>query len=159
MTPIESLSADADVRALETLLARKRHASEIILKMDMYDHRGGLPADGPTRARLAAEEAQANVERSTSLKDLTALVERLRRERPEAIARWADAHDDLLAAFLAARPGAARGSLASTAASVANEERRAWAAVKRGEQAYVDENTYYVAVDRARYVALFGIDP
>jgi hypothetical protein len=70
--------------------------------------------------------------------------------------QWADAHDTLLRSFIATCARAAENTKASTAAFVADEELRAWAAVKSGAQPFVRENTYYVQVDPELHRALFG---
>jgi hypothetical protein len=148
------------VRALETLLARKRRSGNVLLNIDMWDRWGSAHASAEERARYGAEADAAHRERSEAVQGLDALVARLRVEAPDAIVAWADAHDAFLAAFVAGLPdGGAPGSTASTARFVAEQERAAWAEVRRGERAWVDENVYYVSIDPDRYRAAFGIDP
>jgi hypothetical protein len=96
------------------------------------------------------------VTRSQRAPELDALVTRLRHEDPDAVVRWAEAHETLLRAFIATCAGAAVNTTASTAASVAKEELQAWAAVRSGVQPFVRENTYYVQVDPNLHRTLFG---
>jgi hypothetical protein len=146
------------VRELETLLARKRRSGSVLLNIDMWDRWGSAQASDEERARYAAEADAALRERSAAVQGLDSLVARLRVEAPDAIVAWADAHDAFLAAFIEGCPDAP-GSHASTARFVAAQERVAWAEVRRGERAWVDENVYFIAIDPDRYRALFGIDP
>lgn len=141
-----------DVRALETLLARLRRSAGVSLNADMWERWGAAHASDEEKARVAADAEAATRDRSEAARGLDALVARLRVEAPDAVAAWADAHDALLAAFLA-------GCADSTGRFVAEKERAAWAEVRRGERAWVEENVFYVSIDPVRYRALFGIDP
>lgn len=148
-----------DVRALESLLARKRRLGRELLSFDGYD-RWGAQHDTPEhRAEMEADAARAQREHGEAVAQLGALVARLRETNPGAIERWAELHCELLRAFAASCAGADESSHASTGAFVAREEIDGWEAVKRGEKTFVDENVYYVAIDRERYRAAFGIDP
>lgn len=147
------------MRALETLLVRKRRSGSALLNIDMWDRWGSAHASDEERARYAAEADAAQRERSAAVQGLDALVARLRVEAPDAIVAWADAHDAFLAAFIEGCAEGAPGSSASTARFVAEQERAAWAEVRSGARAWVDENVYYVSIDPDRYRAVFGIDP
>lgn len=140
------------VRALETLLARIRRSGGVLLNVDMWERWGAGHASDDERARVAADAEAAAQDRREAARGLDALVARLRVEAPDAVAAWADAHDALLAAFL-------EGCADSTGRFVAEQERAAWAEVRRGERAWVEENVFYVSIDPARYRALLGIDP
>ncbi len=140
------------IRELETLLAATREADSTLLSMDGYERWGAQHDTEEGRERMMREAQAASEARSTAIASLEALVARLRIEDPEAIARWADLHDVLLREFIEAC-GTDEGK--STSVFVAKEERDGWAAVKRGERAFVDENTFYVHVDPTRYHALF----
>jgi hypothetical protein len=139
-----------DVCALERLLARKRQAGRELLDMDAYERWGAQHDSDEGRAQRAADAARSQTEYSLAVTELTALVERSRRE---AIDRWAELHRQLLQQIIDA-PGAD-----STAVFVAKEEQEGWQAVQRGEKAFVDENVFYIQLDRERYAALFGIAP
>ncbi len=148
-----------NIRALETLLARKRRLGGQLLSFDGYDRWGAQHDTPENRAKMEAEAASAQAEHAAVVKELGELVARVRKEDAAAIDHWADLHCELLRAFEATCAGADESSHASTGAFVAKEEIEAWAAVKRGEKAFVEENVYYVAIDRERYVAAFGIEP
>jgi hypothetical protein len=115
----------------------------------MWERWGKQHASEAEIAEREARDAEMRAVHTAAVAELTALVEAA---RPAAIAAWADAHDALLAAFLADTTDA-------TAKHVAGTEREQWGAVKRGELAFVDENVFYVKLDRARYLELFGIEP
>lgn len=140
------------VRALETLLRDIRRSGGALLNVDMWDRWGSASASDEEKARVAADSLTAQRERSEAVQGLAALVARLRVEAPDALVAWADAHDAFLAAFL-------EGCADSTGRFVAEKERAAWAEVRSGERAWVEENVYYVTIDPDRYRALFGVDP
>jgi hypothetical protein len=142
-----------DVCALERLLARKRQAGRELLDMDAYERWGAQHDTDEGRAQRAADAARSQTEYSVAVAELTALVERLRREQSATIDRWVELHRQLLQQIIDA-PGAD-----STAVFVAKEEEEGWQAVQRGEKPFVDENVFYIHVDRERYAALFGIAP
>ena len=148
-----------NLRALETLLAQKRRLGVELLSFDGYD-RWGAQHDTPEhRAEMEADAARIGNEHAAVVDELGALVARLRTEDPGAIARWADLHGELLRAFVTTCAGAEAASHESTGVMVANEEIEGWAAVKRGDKPFVEENVYYVRVDPAQYVAAFGTEP
>jgi hypothetical protein len=147
-----SPNVQSHVAELETQLARIRQRNSSLLDIDMWDRWGRRHASDQEIAERAANEKQCTADRAEAIETLLALVARLRGDHPDAIAAWADAHQELLGAFIAE----ARDS---TAVYVATQEREGWAAVKRGDKPFVDENTFYVSIDRERYRALFGIDP
>src|SRR5262245_53338551 len=144
-----------EVRALEALLAQKRRAGAELLSFDAWDRWGSQHATPEERASMEEAASRAHAERASATQELTVLVERLRREAPSAIAEWADAHDRFLGEFIERRRGDEK---ASTAVFVAEGERGEWAAVKRGEKPFVEENVYYVTIDRERYLAIFGVE-
>ncbi len=153
------MTSDDNVRALEALLARKRRLGGELLSFDGYDRWGAQHDTPENRAKAEADAARARTEYDAIVKQLGELVVGLRTQDPRAIERWADLHCELLRAFEATCAGADESSHASTGAFVAKEEIEGWTAVKRGEKAFVDENVYYVAIDRERYVAAFGFEP
>jgi len=150
----EPPSASANLRALETLLGRLRVLLSELLTLDGFDRWG--PKSGPEYEQFVVDDARAQSAHKATEAELAALVMRLRFEDPEAVVRWADAHATLLRAFIATCAGATEATNASTAAFVAEEEMRAWAAVRTGAQPFVRENTYYVHVDAELHRALFG---
>jgi hypothetical protein len=142
------MQPSAGVTELETLLARIRRAKSVML----WDRYGRSSADDPQIQRMEASGGAAAEDRDAAMRALDVLVARLRVEAPAELAAWVDAHDALLAAFLAGTPE-------DTARMVATDERAAWAEVRAGTRNYVDENVAYVTPDPAQYRALFGIDP
>lgn len=86
-------------------------------------------------------------------KQLAARSAELWQAEPDTVRAWAAAHVDLLERYGAAHAG---DPSSDTACYVAKEELGRWAAVGRGELAYVDENCAYVSVDRARHAEWFG---
>lgn len=131
----------------------------MLLDFDMWDRWGSRHASDEEKASYAARADAARSERTSAAQELDELVARLRVEAPEAIVAWADAHDAFLAAFVERCAAAAPGSHASTGRFVAEQERAAWAEVRSGARAWVEENVYYVTIDPDRYRAVFGIDP
>lgn len=146
-----------EVRQLEILLARRRRLGGRLLEADTFDQRG--PREGPDRDAMMARADQDEAEHLAVSKELEALVARLRREAPEAVRRWAEAHLTLLAEFIQQREGAPDGSHDSIAISVAHREQEGWAEVWHFMRLYVDENFYYVRLDPARYRELLGLPP
>lgn len=144
------------VRALETLLAKMRRAGDQLLSFDTWEQFRSSHATPDETAEMKQMEARAKKARSSATQDLTTLVERLRREAPSAIGEWADAHDVFLREFIDRVRGDEKEK---TAVFVAERERAEWAAVKRGEKPFVDENVHYVKIDRDRYHELFGVEP
>jgi hypothetical protein len=150
----EGPSASANVRALEALLGRLRVLGSELLSLDGFDRWG--PKSGPEYERFMVDDARAEAAHKATEAELGALVTRLRSEDPDAVVRWAEAHDTLLRDFIATCEGAPENTRASTAAFVAQEELRAWGAVRSGAQPFVRENTYYVQIDPEKHGALFG---
>jgi len=132
-------------RALERLTVRIQTLGRELLSLEMYERWGGGRDEAMNRAVASSTAAGDRIEAQTAL---AALVEQCRREDPDAIAYWSDAHDQLLARFLDETTDA-------TATFVARGERDAWRALKTGGP-LVDENTFYVQVDRALHEHLFG---
>ena len=139
------------------MLAKIRHAGNVQLNYDMWDQHGAQHATPEQRADMEAALATATRDQRAAKAALAALVTATRAEAPGELAAWADAHEAYLAAFL--EDCAARGEADGTAAFVAAGERAAWAEVRAGTRAFVDENVYYVTEDAERYRRLFGIDP
>ncbi len=152
MTPPPS----ARIRELETLLARIRNAGQGLLDMDMWDRWGSAHASAEERARRETDAANASSRKQAAQAELTALVTHLRAVEPAEIVAWADAHETFLVAFIA---GCGQASDKATERFVAEGERTAWAAVRAGTLSFVEENFYYVTIERERYRACFGIDP
>jgi hypothetical protein len=150
----ERPTVSANVRALEALLGRLRVLGSELFDLDAFDRWG--PKSGPQYEQFIVDDVRAQSAHKATEAELGALVTRLRHDDPDAVVQWADAHDTLLRSFIATCTGAAENTRASTAAFVAKEELRAWAAVKSGAQPFVEENTYYVPVDPELHRALFG---
>lgn len=125
------------VRALETLLARRRAAGGRLLDHDAWDRWGRAHASAEDVAARDADLAAASTEHAAASRELEALVAALRTEAPGAITAWADTHATYLARF-------AETTADATARHVAETERAAWAEVARGQRAFVDENVFYV---------------
>ncbi|MBA2538095.1 MAG: hypothetical protein H0V17_00545 [Deltaproteobacteria bacterium] len=141
------------VRALETLLARIRVRNAGLLDFDMWDRWGRQHASDQEIAERSENAQLATADRATATRELEALVTKLRVEQPGAVAAWADAH----VAFLAAFRAKAYDNL--TEIFVADQEQQAWEQVKQGEKLFVEENGFYITIDRELYRSLFGIDP
>lgn len=140
------MSVSDQVRRLEAILAKLREANAFLLDQDMWDRWGRQHASDQEIDERATRERLLIDQRVAALRDLTALVGA---SSPETISQWAEAHDRLLAKFI-------ESSADSTALHVAREEREGWQAVKRGEQPFVEGNTFYVQLDRELYAELFG---
>lgn len=147
------------LRTLETWLAKLRLSGAFLLDQDMWDRWGRNHASDHEIVERTAREREMTELRAVAMRELEALVASLRATAPEAIAAWADAHDELLAGFIERTGPVEPNSTASTAVFVATEERDGWQAVKRGEQPFVDGNTFYISIDRDHYRRLFGIEP
>lgn len=144
------------VRELERLLKTIRDAGSVLLNIDMWDRWGSQHASEEEKAQYAADGSAALSARERARQDLEKLVNRTRAEAPAEIEAWCDAHDKFLALFL---DDCAKEGKDDTAVFVAKEEREKWAQVRAGTLAFVDENVYYIPIDRDRYRELFGIDP
>lgn len=142
-------------RQLETLLARIRNAGSIQLNYDMWDRHGAAHASAEERATMGSGFAEANRDQAQAKTALTALVATMRDSAPSELASWVQAHDAYLAGFLEDSSNAPD----RTAVFVATNERKEWAEVLAGTRAFVDENAFYVTLNRERYRRLFGIDP
>jgi len=119
---------------------------------------GAAHASESEAADRAVHAAAQSAIHAECVAALNTEVARLRAERPAVIEAWADAHDAVLADFIARKANATGNSLDATGVSVADGERTKWAAVKRGELAFVDENGFYVHSDPGAYRAIFGFD-
>ena len=102
---------------------------------------------------MAAAAASARQEHQEVTRTLAGLVESTRTTDPSAVVAWASAHIDLLERFIKA---CGPDDVAKTAVFVANKEITDWRKVIDGTVAFVDENVFYVSVDRTRYAAWFG---
>lgn len=141
----------ARVVELEALMVQLRHARGGNLENEMWERYGEQFASEQEKAERAAEAtARARVFAEVPPR-LTALVERTRRDAPAEIDAWCDAHTAYLTAFRAETDDDVRRG-------VADDELAAWAEVRAGTRAYVDENAYYITLNRERYRELFNID-
>jgi hypothetical protein len=137
--------------ALERLLLQRRSLSSTLLNADGFDRWG--PREGPERDAMAAVAASAQQEHQEVTSALAGLVESTRTTDPAAVAAWALAHIDLLERFIKA---CGPDDVAKTAVFVANQEMVEWRKVIDGTVAFVDQNVFYVSVDRTRHGAWFG---
>ena len=136
---------------LEGLMARRRELSSILLNIDMYERWGNGSDD--EMERVAADGHKYALEKDEILDRIEKTVARLRRDTPEAVAAWAKAHIELLEQCIT------RQKDDSTQVFVAKQERQQWEEVIGGSRTYVQENVYYVHLDRDLYQSLFGFDP
>jgi hypothetical protein len=144
------MPVDAAAVALERLLVRRFELAQVLLNVDMFDRWG--PQDGPERDRMMEEGGRARVEHDAVTAQLAALSAETWRRDPAAVRAWAEAHIELLERFIATHPDESD----STARFVAGEEIAGWREVAAGARPYVDENCYYVQIDRVRHAELFG---
>lgn len=149
------MSIPDHVRELENWLSKLRVSGAFLLDQDTWDRFGRAHASDEEIDERTARERQMTELRAVSIKALDQLVPVLRRDAPEAIVQWADAHDALLSRFIASTTATGPDAVAI---GVAKQERGAWQAVKRGEQNYVDGNSFFIQFDRELYRQLFGID-
>lgn len=151
------MAVSEQVRQLETQLAQLRLAWAFLLDQDTWDRFGRAHASEHEIDERRLRERQMIELKDASIAALTTLVPKLRETDPRAIAVWADAHDALLAKFIETER--AHGSpVAAVGVGIAEQERLAWQAVKRGEQPYVEGNTFFIKLDRELYRALFGME-
>ncbi len=143
---------------LERWLSQIRIANAFLLDQDTWERWGRTHASEHEIDERMARERQMIDQRDNATRELKALVATLRASSPDEITAWADAHDELLAGFIE-RYAKLDPSSAATAVEVAKQEREEWQAVKRGEKELVDENTFFITIDRDHYKRLFGIDP
>jgi putative acetyltransferase len=123
------------LRDLEDLLMEKRKLGEILFEADCYDRWGAARDTEEHRAAMEAKAARAEKDHARVVRELTSIAERIRREDPAEIARWANVHAAHLRTLVLDD---------STAAYVRDEECKAWDAVARGERVFVEENVYYL---------------
>lgn len=150
-----------DVKALETLLTRKRNAGSMLLDQDMWERWGAQHASDDERAARNASAAAADEEHRACVEALERAVAGLRTTNPAVVAAWADAHDELLRGFIARNEVEAKAnssSMAATGVFVAGQEREGWSKVKRAELAFVDQNFFYISIDAADYARIFGFE-
>jgi len=133
-----------DVKALETLLGRKKELCSLAISLDGY-HRWGNGGDPKFEAFATSELAES---RAIEVR-LQKLVARIQERSPEVIGIWARAHMTLLEDYLS------RVDSDSTAAFVAKRELAEWRQVVAGKRAYVEENPAHVKPDAALYARLF----
>ncbi len=132
-----------------------RHASGALLGLDMWSRWGSRGATDEEWREYEATTAEHSRQHVEAAEQLTALVTELRTSSPVSVEAWADAHRELLEAFILE---CGDDESRSTAAFVAQEEWDAWGRVRDGELSYVDENSFYVSVDPERYRAAFGVE-
>lgn len=147
------MSIPDHVRQLEHWLSKLRVSGAFLLDQDTWDRFGRAHASDQEIEERTAREREMIELRAASIRALDELVPSLRQLAPEAIASWADAHDALLAKFIATTTSTGPDRVAI---GVAERERLAWQAVKRGEQNYVDGNSFFIQFDRDLYRELFG---
>ncbi len=150
------MAASARVIELETLLRRIRDANACLGSFDGWDRWGRSSADAAQVKQMEDDAAAAQRDLAAATAAIEALVATLRAEAPQEIAAWADAHDALLAGYLASED--AHGPYAESAAQAANEARAEWADVKAGKRSYSEQGTYAETRDKARYRELLGVD-
>ena len=138
------------MRDLEELLMEKRAFGAVLFDADMYDRYGAARDTEENRAAMEAKASRAEKDHARAVREITSIVTRIRREDPAEIARWANLHVAYLQSL-------ALGD--SVAAYVRDKECKAWDEVARGERTFVEENFYYLKIDRERYAAVFGTDP
>lgn len=149
------MPASDHVRQLETHLAELRVAWAFLLDQDTWERFGRTHASEQEIDERMAREREMIALKDASIAALTALVPKLRDTDPQAILTWADAHEALLAKFIAGE--LVHQPIGSVAVGVAEKERLEWQAVKRGEQLYVDGNAFFIKFDRELYRELFGM--
>jgi thioesterase domain-containing protein len=140
------------VTELEALLVQLKNARGGGLEQEMWERYGEPHASDEEKAERAREvEARRQILADVPPK-LAQLVERTRGEAPAEIEAWCDAHVAYLTAFRAETDDDVRRG-------VADDELAAWADVRAGKIAYVEENAYYITLNRERYLELFGVAP
>lgn len=132
-----------------------RQAASALLGADMWSQWGSRDATDEEWREHEAAVAGFRADHAAAAEGLAALVTALRASSPESVEAWAEAHRQLLDAFIAE---CGDDEAQATAVFVAREEWDGWGRVRDGEIPYVDENSFYVAVDRDQYRAVFGID-
>lgn len=134
-------------RTLERLLRRIHALGGQLLSMDAYERWGG-GAD-PAMNEMLARGGEVRDAHTSGLAELDTLLARLRVEDAGAVAYWAEAHERLLARVVETTSD-------DTARFVAEQERRAWRALRDEGGPVVRENVFYVHVDPELHSALFG---
>lgn len=150
------MAVSDQVRQLETHLAELRVAGAFLLDQDTWERFGRAHASDQEIAERTHRERHMIERRDASIAALDALVPTLRETDPQAIIAWAEAHLALLDHFIATTTTQAAPD--AVAVGVAKQERAGWDAVKRGEQPYVDGNSFFIRFDRELYRALFDLD-
>lgn len=145
------------MRELEKLLVTIRNACNNMVFNEMWEAHGREHATPEYIAEMEADVAESSRNRARATTELAALVTATRAECPHEIEAWVNAHQAYLSAFIA--DCVANGEGDSTGTMVANNEHVAWAEVRAGTRLFVDENAYYVTLNRERYIRLLGIDP
>jgi hypothetical protein len=150
------MTASARVVQLQTLLGRITNANACLGSFDGWDRWGRSSSDEAQTKAMEDEAAAAQRDLAAATAELEALVAKLRTEAPQEIAAWADAHDALLAAYLASED--AHGPYAESAAQAASQARAEWAEVKAGTRTYSEQGVYAETRDKARYRELLGVE-
>jgi hypothetical protein len=142
-------AVDPELAALESRAKAIRVAAGTLLYSDAFERWG--PKDEFERT-MAIADAAAEAERTkaAAVAWIIQRVTELRATAPERVARWADAHVELLDDYLG------RVAADTTEAHVARQEREQWLELRAGQRDRVDQNGYYVRYDDARYRAWFG---
>ena len=149
--------AAARVTELETLRLRILNAGACLASFDGWDRWGRSSSDAAQVQQMETEATAAQVDRTAATAALDALVGRLRAEAPHELVAWADAHDALLAGYLASED--AHGPYSESAAQGATAARAEWAEVKAGTRTYSEQGAYAELRDKARFRELLGVDP
>ncbi len=135
------------LRDLEDLLMEKRKIGAVLFDADCYDRWGAAHDTEENRAAMEAKASRAEKDHARVVRVITSIAERIRREDPAEIARWANLHVAYLRSLVLED---------STASYVRDEECKAWDEVARAGRPFVDENFYYLKIDSERYEAMFG---
>jgi hypothetical protein len=133
---------------LAKLLALRREQSKAALSLDGYERWGR----GSGHAAVEPHQALANAIPETDRR-LAALALELRREDPEGHAWFVASRLVLLDAVMASVDPD------STEHFVAGKEHAGWEAFGRGDGPVVQQNCYYIRLDRALFESLYGFAP
>ena len=137
-----------DAQQLARLVALRRLQGEAALSLDAYERWGSgsrfdQQDDYETLSAQIPETMRAILELTTELHSTNRV----------ALDAFIDGQLELLDAFVLTQP---EGSVER---SVAREERAAREEVRRGERAFVRQNTHFVQQDAALFEQIFGFPP
>ena len=150
------MPVSARVIELESLRLRITNASGCLSSFEGWDRWGRSSSDAEQTKAMEDEATAARQDLTAATAEIEALVATLRAEAPHELAAWADAHDALLAGYLASDD--ARGPYAESAAKSAQHARAEWAEVKAGTRTFSEQGSYAETRDKARYRELLGVD-